>query len=116
MRCKFFNFVGGEACPGFFHQGQIVETFSPPPKRSCLLGITYKRGEGGRISYYNQKETSFRVCPLSTLCELFSSGAETYYFDISREGKCTLSLILFIRGICPLYPTAGYASVCGNVP
>ena len=84
-----------EACRGFFSsepdcifRGKGRNVFSrgknslpppPPPFLKIFLPhVQNTQEEGGRISYYILRETSFGVCPL---WNLFPSGAELYYFE-----------------------------------
>ena len=82
-----------EACPGFFHQGQvsfsegaeiILSGLRALKKNLPLLkffspwGITDKKGS----EYHNKRETSFGVCaPYSPHEKYFHQGQRTYHFE-----------------------------------
>ena len=81
-----------EACPAFFHQGLISflggggekhfhqEQNLANQRVSKKILLTQKRSGVGW-----QRATSFGVCLLCPLWKLYSSGAETYYFEF-HEG------------------------------
>ena len=72
-----------------FIRGRTMQNFSAPPKKILHLGHNTQEGRLGRLYNYNQ---FWRLPPMPPM----------------HGQKHTMSK--FIRGICPLCPTAGHAS------
>ena len=67
--------------PGAESRQKNMKFFLPPLKK---IFPQTRGGGGSKISYHNYRETTVDVCPLFPSWELFSSGAETYYFEFHQ--------------------------------